>query len=346
MCAFAVLFISVSCRAQRPAMPALEPAPFGVNLAGAEFGKIDGKEYGYPTKEELDYFKSKDLTLFRLPFKWERIQPELNGGLDAEELAKMREFVDEARKRGLWVILDMHNYGRRHMSGKSYIIGEPELSIAHVADAWQKLATEFKSYDNIWAYGIMNEPHDMLASTPWFNIAQGIITSIRRVDKKTAIAVGGDSWSSAARWQTESANLKNLKDPGKNLIFEAHVYFDRDASGAYKNSYEEELTTPATGVERVTPFINWLKENNFRGFIGEYGVPAEDERWLVVLDNMLAHLQQNHVNGTYWAAGPRWGKYRLSVEPRNGEDRPQMKVLEKYTYAEPLPSAMGRKKSK
>jgi len=324
----------ISCKVNTPITSAQEHAiPFGVNLAGAEFGKIGSDEYGYPTKEDLDYFHSKGLTLIRLPFKWERIQPEMNNPLDEKELANMKSFVEDAQEKGMWVILDMHNYGRRHMDGSSRIIGSPGLTVADVEDAWKRLAVEFKNFTNIWAYGIMNEPHDMLATTPWFDIAQGIISGIRAVDMKTPIAVGGDSWSSAARWKSESDNLKNLSDPADNLVFEAHVYFDKDASGAYKNSYEEELASPYIGVERLKPFIQWLAENNKRGFIGEYGVPDTDERWLVTLDNMYKYLNENNVNGTYWAAGPRWGKYRLAIQPRDGVDRPQMKIVERYPYA-------------
>lgn len=313
--------------------------PFGINLAGAEFAhdKIPGiynKNYIYPTTAELDYFKSKGLTLFRLPFLWERIQPQLNGGLDAVELKRMKTFVDEAKERGLWVILDMHNYCRRYENGTRHIIGSPEVSSAHVADAWAKLAEEFRSYSNIWGYGIMNEPHDLLENTPWFNIAQGIIAQIRSVDTKTPIIVAGDSWSSAERWPVMSGNLKNLKDPSKNLIYEGHIYFDEDASGSYRNTYEKEMATPSTGIVRAVPFVNWLKKNKLRGFIGEYGVPDNDPRWLVTLDNFLAYLKRNGINGTYWAAGPMWGKYKLAVEPVNGQDRPQMKILEKYKAAD------------
>lgn len=331
----AIAFIGISCKVQTPPAQTAKGAPFGVNLAGAEFGKTDSKEYWYPTADDLDYFKSKGFTLYRLPFKWERIQPVMNAPLDEEELAKMRAFVDAAQERDLLVILDMHNYGRRHINGTRQIIGSPGLSIADIADAWKRLAEEFKDYDNIWAYGIMNEPHDMLESTPWFDIAQGIISSIREVDTKTAIAVGGDSWSSAARWMSFSDNLKDLKDPANNLIYEAHAYVDNDASGLYRNSYEEEKTTVTTGVDRLRPFVTWLKENNLRGFIGEYGVPDNDPQWLEVLDAMMAYMQENGVNGTYWAAGPHWGKYKLSVQPRNGEDRPQMAIIEKYLYANP-----------
>ncbi|MFN3405370.1 MAG: hypothetical protein ACK40G_14825 [Cytophagaceae bacterium] len=50
-----------------------QQTPFGVNLSGAEFGSVFpgtyNSHYTYPTVAELDYFKSKGLTLIRLPFK-------------------------------------------------------------------------------------------------------------------------------------------------------------------------------------------------------------------------------------------------------------------------------------
>ena len=82
----------------------------------------------------------------------------------------------------------------------------------------------------------------------------------------------------------------------------------------------------------MRPFVEWLKENDFRGLVGEYGVPADDELWLECLDNFLAYLSAEGVNGTYWAAGARWNRYILSVHPENDyrKDKPQMKVLMKY----------------
>ena len=145
--------------------------------------------------------------------------------------------------------------------------------------------------------------------------------------------VSGDSWSSAERWPEFSANLKNLVDPSKNLVFQAHIYFDKDASGAYRKSYDEEAASPETGIKRAEPFLQWLKENNLKGFVGEYGVPDDDPRWLQTLDNFLAYLKKNGINGSYWAAGPWWGKYRLAIEPKDNTDRPQMPVLIKYQFA-------------
>lgn len=317
-------------------MPSRIPAPFGVNLAGGDFSS--DTDYQYPHSAELDYFKSKGLTLIRLPFKWHRLQPEINGPLAEKDLNEIRNFVWEARRRGMWVLLDMHNYGRNKVNGTTYVIGEPQLPIESAGDVWKRIAEEFKEFDNIYAYGLMNEPYGMKDHTPWANIAQVMIDAIREVDTKTPIMVGGESYSSADRWQSVSDNLRNLVDPFNELIFEAHVYFDNDASGSYNKNYDEENATENTGINRLKPFVEWLEKYNFQGFIGEYGIPDSDPRWNVVLDKTLAYLKEHHINGTYWAAGSRWGNHHMAVHPYNDlSDRPQMEVLERYSYADAPP---------
>ena len=122
--------------------------PFGVNLAGAEFfhKKMDGVgqfgiDYHYPTTREFDYWKSKGLTLIRLPFKWERIQRELYGELNREEIDYIKYLLDEAGSRDMKILIDMHNYGRRKDNGKDRIIGD-SVSIDHFASVWKQIAGE------------------------------------------------------------------------------------------------------------------------------------------------------------------------------------------------------------
>jgi len=313
--------------------------PFGVNLAGAEFGhgsKMPGevnKDYFYPTLDDLDYWQSKGLILLRVPFKWERIQHEPFGELTKSEVKVMKDLLKDAEKRGLKIILDLHNYGRRNVGEKVCILGDEELPIEALSDFWGKLATELQGYtESVYGYGLINEPHDMLESTPWMKIAQASILEIRKIDTKTPIIVGGNHWSSAYRWLEVSNDLKYLYDPANNLIFEAHIYFDEDGSGVYRRSYDEEKAYQYIGVERLYQFVNWLRKNNLRGFVGEYGIPSNDERWMVCLDHMLAYMQEQGINGTYWAAGARWNNYILGVQPKNNyqQDLPQIKILKKY----------------
>jgi endoglucanase len=327
----------------------LRQAQFGVNLAGAEFGghTLPGTynvHYTYPTVAGLDYYQSKGRTLVRLPFKWERLQRSLGGPLDAEELTRMRDVLRAAGQRNMKVILDVHNYGRYRFAGEEAhgIIGSKRVSFAAFSDLWSKLAAAVKDEPGIYAYGLMNEPHDMEDSTRWPRAAQAAVNAIRLVDRRTPIVVPGDDWSSARRWRSGSNEKLNeaVRDPQNNLIFEAHCYFDQDGSGTYKKSYDDEGASPDVGVENVRPFVEWCKEKGVRGFVGEYGVPDNDTRWLVTMDRFLSYLQTHHIDSAYWAGGPWWGNYNLSIEPRDTRsvevtasapsDRPQMLILRQY----------------
>ena len=281
--------------------------PFGVNMSGGEFGGVYpgelGVHYGYPTAKDLDYFKEQGLMLIRFPFRWERLQPELYGELNDRDLALMKEFVQAANDREMPIFIDMHNFGRRSLDGgKTHVvIGEgPELTADHLADAWERLAVAFKDY-GLWGYDIMNEPHDMSSNESWFSIAQKVIDRIRTVDRTTPIIISGDSWSSGARWLQYSDSLRLLKDPSNKLIFQCHQYFDHDSAGSYgsrdengvfiPSTYEAEQATPQTGVERIRPFVEWLRKYDLKGIVGEYGIPDDDPRWNVVLENMLRYMQ-------------------------------------------------------
>ncbi len=314
--------------------PSYSQPLFGVNLASAEFNEkaipgVLGKDYIYPGEQSLNYFNGKGFKLVRLPFLWERIQPVLNEKLDAAELAALDEFVANSKSKGMLVILDVHNYGRRDVDGKKMRIGSKEVPRQAFTDLWKRLSEHFKNESAIYGYGLMNEPHDMKEYS-WVQSAQEAINGIRTVDKKHSILVAGNDWSSADRWPQSSDSLKYLKDPNNNLVFEAHVYFDRDASGSYRLSYKLDGVTPNTGVERVSHFVEWLKQNNKKGFIGEFGIPGNDEQWNVVMDNFLAFIKSNGVGGTYWAGGPWWGDYQMNIESYDEQDRPQMKALKKY----------------
>jgi endoglucanase len=113
-------------------------------------------------------------------------------------------------------------------------------------------------------------------------------------------------------------------------MFNAHCYFDEDRTGEYKRSYEASGSNEMTGVNRIKPFVEWLQKNNKKGFVGEFGVPNNDNRWLTVMDNFLQYLTANNIGGCYWAAGRWWKNYPLSIQPIGKNDKPQMNVFAKY----------------
>lgn len=320
-------------------------AAIGINVSGAEYSWET-----YATTSDLDYLKSKGIRLLRVPFAWEKMQPSLNGPLDPAELARMKTFLDAVGARDMSAIIDMHNYARYIVNWaslgnigtgnertKGSIIGSTEVPYAAYQDVWTKLAAALKGHSGLAGYDIMNEPNKMPNPTVWPTAAQYAVNGIRSVDLETTIYVEGDHWAGASTWLQYNANL-HIVDPANRLVYEAHAYFD-DTSGTYKKTYDEYGATPTRGVEQIQPFLTWLKQKNVRGFVGEFGVPQDDPRWITVLDNFIKALVANNVPGAYWQytyrtpAGVNWWPNPhevMAVTPSQGWGMPQLEILRRH----------------
>lgn len=332
ICAFSLL-LGFSHAASGAAATASGQAWFsrGINLSGGELGAgknpaVYGRDYIYPSPSELDYYASNGFEVVRLPFRWERLQPELFGGLDASELGRIRSVVAAAHARGMRVILSPHNFGRYIIGGKETLVGTGRVPIAAFANFWRRVAAEFAANDGIYALSLMNEPHD--SQGLWKQTAQAGLDAIRSADPGRLVLAPGDQWSGAWSWRRYNDDFL-LDDPSGNILYEAHQYFDIDHTGTYKLGYTLNGATPDRGVEWIRPFAEWLKQHQARGIITEFGVPNDDARWLELTRRLLAYLAREGIPWTYWAGGPWWGNYPLSAEPKNGVDAPIMAVLTK-----------------
>jgi len=104
----------------------------GMNLLGAT---EDGR-YLSISKESLDYFAAKGFQQIRLPIEWERLQPGLNGELDADYLAELVQTITHAATIGMEVVVNVHNFGYHN----GHLIGSDEVPVAAFGDMWGKLA--------------------------------------------------------------------------------------------------------------------------------------------------------------------------------------------------------------
>ena len=206
------------------------------------------------------------------------------------------------------------------------------------ADVWVKLATEFKDFSNIYGYDLMNEPKDVDLEG-LRECYQYVIDEIRKVDTKAAIVVEGKNYTGAAGWPNNAAGLETLTDPiGNNIIYQAHCYFDDDSSGTYGDDYDTEVGDNFDVYkERLDPFINWLKEKNKKGLLGEFGVPyngakQSDERYMVLIDSVFSYLKQHELTATIWCGGHFYESNHLSVSPDKDycTEKSTMEVMEKY----------------
>ena len=165
----------------------------------------------------------------------------------------------------------------------------------------------------------MNEPHDMPTELVLTN-DQASIDAIRQAGAQQLILVPGNGFTGAQRWLNSTCNnctpnsevLPQIRDPQNNFAFDMHLYFDNDTSGTHE---ECTLAAPAN----LLPVTTWLAENNYTAFLSEFGAGVTPTCFQT-LNNTLSWMESNpqFIGWTYWAAGPLWGDYFLSVEPGIG----------------------------
>jgi len=297
----------------------------GCSESGAEFGGnvlpgVFGKNYIYPSNFSIDHLNSVGMNFFRIPFLWERMQWSLNQPLDPQQLAYLNQTVHEVTVvRRAYALLDPHNYARY----RGQIIGSGAVPNSAFADFWRRLSAVFKSNPRV-VFGLMNEPNTM-PTEQWLSAANAAIAAIRSTGATNLITVPGNAWTGAQSWTqnwygtSNSVVMKNVVDPGHNFMFEVHQYFDSDGSGTHPDCPK--------GPDVLDSFTQWCKQNNFRGFLGEFA-GGYNSQCQNVINGVFSYMEANAdvwQGFTWWAAGQWWGSYMYSIEPNaNGTDKPQM----------------------
>jgi endoglucanase len=311
----------------------------GVNIAGAEFGGGNvpgehGQHYFYPGASTINYYESKGMNIIRLPVLWERLQRRLRAKLDETEMQRVDAVVSYATLKHIKVIIDIHNYAKY----QNAIIGTRRLPRNALGDLWRQLAARYKDNSDV-IFGLMNEPTKLPTET-WLEAANIAIADIRQTGAKNLILVPGNGWSSARDWLStkygtpNSQVMLNAIDRGRNSVFEVHQYFDRDFTGTHDDCQSFDI-----GVQSLAPFTRWARENRKKGFLGEFGA-GSNQTCLEALERVLKYMAENNdvwIGWTYWAGGAWWPKdYYTNIEPIDGQDRPQMSVLERFTRFDSL----------
>lgn len=321
---FLTLTYMTPSRAEAPLAGVNFPGP---GIAGHVFPGQKDKTYHFPSEQDIKSYADFGFKVIRLAFTWERLQPELNKGFNAPYLADIDKFVEQAAKYDLLVVLDVHNYARY----KGDFIGSKEVPVEAFEDFWRRMAKHYIGQEHV-IFGLMNEPFKQDAKT-WSEMAQKGVDAIREAGAVQKILVPATYYSSAARWlhkHGEFSNgqvLKNIKDPQNNIVFEAHQYLDQ-----YSTGLDDKCVSSKVGVERLTAFTKWLRDNGFQGFLGEFAA-GKSEVCQQALTNMLQYIQDNSdvwYGWTYWVADPWFEGYRFNIYPADSSKSPQLKVLESF----------------
>ncbi len=307
----------------------------GINLAGGEFGTVPGKldtDYAYPNHASIDVFAKEGFNLIRLPFRWERLQPDLGGELVQKELAQIQEIVSYAAGKGMTTVLDTHNYAKRRLASDGWrtdhSIGSRAVPAEAFADFCARLAGAFKTDASVM-FGIMNEPADIDART-WLNAANGAAAAMRGVGAEQTLCVPGVNFTGAHSWARSGNEIMSaFVDPAANFVIEVHQYFDGNSSGTSGQAVDARI-----GSKRIAAFAEWARSKRVKAFLGEFA-GGRDPVSLAALDDICTTMRDDAdvwLGWAAWAGGGWWpDDYFFTLEPaKDGTPRPQMQVLSRH----------------
>ncbi len=308
----------------------------GINLAGAEFGTTfpgrHGKDYLYPSAIDVATYQALGFNVIRLPFRWERLQPDLGAPFDPVEWSRLNALSTKAFTMGFKVILDPHNYAHRRIRddgfANEHVIGSPKVPIGAFSEFWAELTRRTKDEPN-FIYGLMNEPANIEPQV-WFKAAQQAITAIRAENASQLILVPGAAYSTAQTWHDAGNEIMaGITDPKENFAIEVHQYLDADSTGRSAIAVSDTI-----GTERISAFEAWSRKNKLRAFLGEFGVSSNLVN-LSATRQMLNHIADNQdvwMGWTAWAGGPWWpDEFPFRLDPdASGTPPPQTRLLMEF----------------
>jgi len=183
----------------------------GVNLTGwfqaANARQIQFTKY---TKHDFINIKSLGCDVIRLPINLNH----MTGGspnytLDPLFFYFLDSAVTWAEQLNIYLILDNHTFDPN-------VNTDPNIGTV-LNKVWLQMAQRYASRSNYILYEVLNEPHGISAQS-WGQIQQTVINTIRTVDTKHTIVVGGVGYNS----YNDLATLPVYTD--KNLLYTFHFY--------------------------------------------------------------------------------------------------------------------------
>ncbi|EED77764.1 candidate endoglucanase from glycoside hydrolase family GH5 [Postia placenta Mad-698-R] len=296
----------------------------GVNTAGYDFTVYTNGSFtnnaAIPPAWEYAHFSGEGANLYRVPFAWQEMTPELGGPINTtflEQYYNVTVAAALASSPTAHVIVDLHNYAR--WNGE--IISQGGPTNEQYGSIWYQLGQVYGNNDRL-LFGVMNEPHDLDIPT-WAESVQYVVNSIRASGATNYLLLPGSNYTSAQTFPTGAGPyLLNVKDPlfgtPERLIFDVHKYLDYDNSGTHA-----ECVTNNTEV--LETLVSWLQEYGRQAVLSETG-GGNTASCETYLGEELAYVKSAYpslVGFSVWAAGAFATDYILSMTPyANGTDQP------------------------
>lgn len=203
------------------------------------------------------------------------------------------------------------------------------MNSEQLAYIWGVIAKKFaplaNQYPDLLMFEIMNEPYSFvdgsgqpvagqtIKTDELFKMEVAAVKEIRKHAANNYILLSGNYWDPLHGWTNKSpfpsdvpngtvftaAKLRAEGIDVNRIVIDMHQYFDYNFSGTHKecqkfNSYQHftqvmDLIDPQTGADI---FGQWMKENNMKVFLGEFGA-SNELNCREDLDYMLRYVNEH-----------------------------------------------------
>ena len=287
----------------------------GVNLSGCSF-TMNGALC--PTPADVDWYADAGFMMVRIPFKGEQAG-------DPEVVAKIAAAARRARKRGMTVILDRHDYKWP----------APEEQVAF----WRKLLPQMP--EGMWI-DPENEPRgfdDPVETNNWMQWARdanAIIAGLRRAGLDNVIVLEWPGWSAMYRFDKHERVTPDYKkpcdsagcaldrsggliDPAGRTLLSPHMYFDKGSSGTNGKCNPSEV---------FSRFAEQARARHLKALVGEVAFGSHrgvNAACRAVGEAAIAAVYANpdvYRGVTWWGGGRAWkSDYPFAIAPKGHQDK-------------------------
>jgi endoglucanase len=212
-------------------------APFvvkGIAMNGLESGcRVPLGLDRRPLSWHLDTMVANGLNALRLPVPFEAMadlslpilcwQPEFPSGTGVGDV--IQRFLDEAQKRSLVVVLDLHTIG----GGITPFPWTDSVGENRVVDAWVNVMRRFGQHPALMGIEIKNEPHHECSTREFFMHCARVIRAVEPTGFKgiyfiSGVQTNGGPWGGGFDMDgLRDSSLPSL-DIMKRLVLNPHVY--------------------------------------------------------------------------------------------------------------------------
>lgn len=324
----------------------------------------------YSDLKEVTAFINSGMNIVRVPISWGFIQLDGpgKGDLNANYIdSYLKPLLESLTKAHMYAMVDLHAYMRYSKFGTQFsgCTNDPNvpcpdgtmiLDAAAYQDVWSKIYDSLSSDKNIdmnyVLFDLVNEPVGIPGDTV-FTVQAAVIKTLRNKGFNGYILVEGNFWTGLHSWNqpatdkdgkviapsnAELFSRDNFAKAGitdlSKILINVHQYLDSDYSGTHDVCITDLTTTGKDGYN-LNAFVDYLKQNQLKAIVTEFGAGKDQTTCKQALAGFLDYLKNNaatpeknygFVGWTIWSAGHGWGDYNLRVKPESY----QMDVIQNY----------------